>query len=168
MGFNITQIINKFVPTKRVDDDLRENPYGTKQGQEVVSIAENFWVRMAREGRPLSGSTNTTAVPNNSTFIGASLNADVDCIIYPRFVSVSCTVDAELIIQFNPNVPHAFSHYLYRGFAKAGTPVLLKLDGEIQIASNLGGGIKFGATNTGTTSGILIGNIFGYEVNMNV
>ncbi|PEJ48208.1 hypothetical protein CN692_24180 [Bacillus sp. AFS002410] len=166
MGFNITQIINKFVPTKRVDDDLRENPLGTKVGQEVVSVSETFWARMAREGRQPKGVfANNVTLPNTGAFTSIAFNPTVDCAFYPKHLSVSSNVDAELIIQLNTNIPQVVAMYPIRVFVKAGTPIIIECDGEMVIDSN--GTIVVGAINNGASAGVLYGAIFGYEVNIN-
>lgn len=144
----------------------RENPLGTTVGQDVFSVSETFWARIAREGRQPKGAyTNNTALPNTGAFTSIAINPSVDCAFYPKYVSVSATVDAELIIQLNTNIPQVASMYPVRVFAKAGTPVKIECDGDMVIDSN--GTIAVGAINTGASAGTLIGTIFGYEVNIN-
>jgi hypothetical protein len=159
------------VPVYKKLTDLEnqaENPFGTKTGHGVVSISETFWARIARLGRPAGGSLDNKAIPNNSALVTSSYTASVDTIFYPKVVSVSCNVDAELTIQYVPLLPHWQSFYLVRCFAKAGTPVVLNFDGGEMVLGSLGGSLSFGALNSGAAAGVLYGSVFGYEVSANV
>lgn len=149
-----------------IGSDTQENPFGTKEGQSVVSVAESFWARIAREGKPVSTQTIALALPNDSTYKSTSLSASVDTLLYPKFIAVSSNVDAELIIQLNTGIPQLNSKYLYRGYHKAGTPVLLICDGEF-VSAYSAGSIAIGGINTGAGAGIIYGSIFGYEVSIN-
>lgn len=142
------------------------NPFGTKHGQDNVSVVESFWARLAREGRPKGQAISNTTLPNNSTFVSTSLTPSVDCILYPRYINVSATVDCELDIQINTNIPQLGTFYAFRGFIKAGTPIQITTDGDVQIMP--GGTVVIGAVNSGAAAGAVYGSIFGYEVNLNV
>lgn len=121
-----------------VDNSLRENPYSTSIGQEVVSIQENFWVRLAREGKKkdatLSGFALTTST--DTAFEWKSiLEPDAGVIYFPRVISVSCTVDAELAIKLHPNTFDE-TEVVYNAYVKAYTPFNMYFDGEISIFSH--------------------------------
>ncbi|MED3912671.1 hypothetical protein P4597_26650 [Peribacillus simplex] len=161
----ITEIINKYLRIKTIDSDLRENILGTDHGQEIVSVSETFWARLAREGRAKSITNNSKVLPIGSVFTSETLNPSPDCLFYPKFASVTATVDAELMIQIASGIPQMQSMYTFRGFVKAGNPVYLTFDGDTVISSI--GTMSFAGINSGSVEGKLIGTIYGYEVNIN-
>jgi hypothetical protein len=57
------------------------------------------------------------------------------------------------------------SYYVFRGYAKAGTPIILPFDGDIFIPP--AGSINIGGINSGATAGRYWANIHGYEVTYN-
>ncbi|MBT2603725.1 hypothetical protein J7E55_11930 [Bacillus sp. ISL-53] len=147
-------------------ENLHENPNGTKEGQLPMSVSETFWSRIAREGRPKTVTSNNKVLPVGTGLVGETVNPSPDCIFYPKFASVSCNIDAELVIQIVSGIPQVQSMYVFRGFVKAGTPVTLTFDGDSFISSI--GTMLFGAINPGSTEGKITGTIYGYEVNVNV
>ncbi|MEE3950769.1 hypothetical protein [Peribacillus frigoritolerans] len=146
-------------------ENLHENPHGTKQGQLPMSVMETFWARIAREGRAKSVTSNSKVLPIGSVYTGETLNPSPDCLFYPKFASVTSTVDAELMIQIASGIPQMQSMYPFRGFVKAGNPVYLTFDGDTVISSI--GTMSFAGINAGSVEGRLIGTIYGYEVNFN-
>lgn len=140
MGFNISQIINKFLPTRPHSSsaDGWENPYQTSAGQVVTSVQESWHVRLARHGG------------NNSS------NA----------VKVACTQGvANTILNVRPStgrlayVTHAIvsadgAGVAYIGglakYIPAGGSFEIKLDGAMLIDYEWT--LKFKADNAGTTA----------------
>lgn len=147
MGFNVSQIINKFVPTKRVDDDLRENPFNTEYGQEIVSIQENFWARLNREGRPRPYILRGTDITINTDFYPLTVLSPYDCILYPSKVVASANVDGEIIVQVQTGLQDVGNIY-YNAFVKAGTPFVLDFKGDVFLIE--GGSIKIGINSANT------------------
>lgn len=146
-------------------ENLHENPFGTKEGQLPISTVETFWARIAREGRMKAITNNKKAFPTGGSLVAESINPSPDCIFYPKFASVTATVDAELMIQIVSGIPQLPTMYAFRGFVKAGTPILLTFDGDTCISSL--GVINIAGINNGAAAGELIGTIYGYEVNVN-
>ncbi|YCI79331.1 hypothetical protein M1D47_12570 [Bacillus sp. R1-10] len=147
-------------------ENLHENPHGTKQGQLPMSVAETFWSRIAREGKLKSVTNNNKVLLVGAGLVGETVNPSPDCLFFPKFASVSCNIDAELMIQITTGIPQQQSMYIFRGFVKAGTPVQVSFDGDSVISSI--GTMLFGAINPGSTEGKITGTIYGYEVNTNV
>lgn len=143
-------------------ESRRENPLNTAFGQDAVSVAETFWGRTSREGKIKSTGALKYALPNTSAYSYYTFNATVDTMFYPKVVSISADVDAELIIQYNSNLPQVVSMYVFRGFVKAGTPVIITFDGDLYI--NPSATLNVGAINSGASAGNYYGSIYGIEV----
>lgn len=147
-----------------------ENPYNTKVGQQVVSVSENFWTRLSREGRFRGFQTEgTVSIANNNSFaVSSVLSPSLGCILYPSTVSVSADVDAELVIVVNTNVKdgdyNSTNKIYHVAWCKAGTPFTVKFDGDIFCLE--GGGVNVQARTTIGT-GKLYGSINGVEVAVN-
>lgn len=168
MGFSLVDIISKFVPTKRVDDDLRENPFNTAVGQEVTSVEENYWARKLRYGKtafklqdafslPASGSLGTvmTYVPRvNKIFIPDVLtfSADVDVIFKVNYVPYA---------NYDPFDTSYAAEYLMNLYIPAKTPFVYNFTGGLEIGS--GGSLTIQATPQ-ASSGKAYSVIHGIEV----
>lgn len=126
---------------KLVDiEEHLENPFFTKEGQLVVSESENFWQRALRYGRSAYGcsfGSNLTANITNNTY---SYSVDSGCVFIPDVISASADVDSVIYIGYTPmdnydpyNTTQA-NEYIFTGFVKAGTPVVIELNGSVQLA----------------------------------
>ena len=149
------------------DSDLRENPFQTKIGQEVVSVQESFESRLWREGRPLnafSGDVNAASGVMTST---SQVRCSPGCVFYPLSVKVSCNVDAMLYIVYGTNMADVgpnLNGVMYEvAFCKAGTPLEVKLNGDVKIYE--GGTVSVAAVPTAV--GKLYGSVRGIEVTTN-
>lgn len=68
MGFNVSQIINKILPTKEQGAIGWENPLGTPQGQIQIGNSEGLLQYYARKGLLKDKANQEVTVPSNSTF----------------------------------------------------------------------------------------------------
>ncbi|MFY0760186.1 hypothetical protein AB1K32_15050 [Metabacillus dongyingensis] len=162
MGFNITQIINKHLPTKRVDDDLRENPYNTVTGQEVVSTSENFWARLGREGRFRGSTVQGTSVTANTLSFKAVVKPSLGHRLYPKRAIVSSDVDAILYIRVLTGIKRA-DEMTTVCFCKAGNPYIVDFDGDVYLEEDG----EFAIAMFATTDGKVYGATNGVEVAIN-
>lgn len=165
MGLNLSQIINKFVPIKRTDDDLRENPFQTPFGQEIVSLKESFEARLWREGRPIQASTQGTTLPGTNTNTnGVAINPSPGCELYPLYACISLDVDGMVHILYNTkytDIGMNLDGNMYESvYVKAGTPVMRRLSGEIKITE----GGSFAIQASAATAGKIYGAVYGIEV----
>lgn len=172
MGFNISQIINKFVPTKRIDDDLRENPFQTPFGQEIISVEENFWSRLNRLGRPQSSFVNGQSYGVVTASGAGSIEASPGCVLYPKSIIFSADQDCLLTIQVGTklalnNVNKAATTtdgtQWIPVWIKAGTPFIKEFDGDLVLYEQ--GSIACQITTTVTTKAYSY--IYGVEVATN-
>ena len=146
-----------------------ENPFSTREGQLVVSTSENFWARLNRLGRPRSNTANGQAVSAKAGVLTqtAAITTSIGCVLYPTICSVSCTVDAILVIQA-PNAGLQDGNIMYAAYtyAKAGTPIAVRFDGEGYCKENTG--ISIGAIPlTDNSGGKIYGSCNGIEMEMN-
>lgn len=163
---------------KNVNVNNLENPFGTYEGQQVVSTSENFWARLNRLGRTRSitkqattfaaGSYGTYTVQYN---IVGSANGDripaLGHVFYPQAITVSTTVDAEVWISvYQPSSDNTARFIEQGGFVKANTPFTWYPDGSVYLVSGDGSGfdgsiiIRVGGPNTG----LYRANVSGVEI----
>lgn len=88
-----TDDLQIFIDDGRAFSDLMENPFGTKHGQIVTSEKENFWNRLAREGRFASYGSNSDVIANTITICTAMGVLDKGVILYPKMISFGSTVN---------------------------------------------------------------------------
>jgi hypothetical protein len=156
----------KIQDVKLMDSNIQENPFSTKEGQNIVSISETFWARAIREGRWKNSYSSGGTAPAGSLAFPTYVTPSKGCIFYPKTVTLSADVDAMLAVRIDTGIPYTSGsgnssgqllHYI---FAKAGTPVILTFDGEIWANEN--GKIDIGCT--AVTAGKFYGGIHGVEV----
>jgi hypothetical protein len=155
----------KVQDVKLTDNIFRENPYGTKYGQEIVSVQESFEARLWKEGRPSTSWGNAIAVTAGTQSTVTSMDASPACELYPIRICLSANVDCEFQIQYvSKMVDIGNSGTLYEVFfLKAGTPVVIKLSGETKVPEY--GTVKVVAKPV--TTGIAYASIYGIEVTSN-
>lgn len=154
--------------------NLRENPFSTKHGQEVVSINESFWARMARKGKIVTTGTNfkfaLTDISGTPQIVGPSLTVEPGFVLYPKFVTMSADIDCTMIIRITSGqtptgiAPEMPLYYISK-FLKAGTPFDMYFDGDIACDDtnvNPGAGVYIGYATTVT--GNMYYSMLGYEV----
>ncbi|MEH7116063.1 hypothetical protein V7128_01390 [Neobacillus vireti] len=170
MGVNISQIINKFLPTKRVDDDLRENPFNTAVGQEVVSEEENFWSRKLRYGRTAYKMWNGVTLGNAGVITASSaFYPKVNKIFIPRLFTFSATVDVTLRFMYLPyknfdTYDTSSVEYLFSFNLPANQPFKHEFNGELEIQGDGAGYIAIQMTPVSTAGGKAEFSIWGIEV----
>lgn len=145
-------------------ENQRENPSQNAIGQDVVSIGEDFYTRLWREGRPVNQYTQGSALTANTlTNGGSSLAASPGCILYPTVISVCTDVDAMVMIRYTAKVLQAGvssdGKLFDIGYVKAGTPFIIYPKGMVILE---GGDITILAKSA--TAGNLYGSIQGLEV----
>jgi hypothetical protein len=152
-------------------ENQKENPFGTAQGQDVVSVSESFWSRLFREGRERSNAyiaTTMSTVDGTGYNYGPSITTSLGCYFYPRFVSVSASVDAELTIVVSTGISLGdvsnSGNVTYVAWCKAGQPFNITFDGDIRCNELSTVSIK---ARTTTAGGKLYGTIYGVEVPWN-
>lgn len=167
MGFNISQIVNKFIPTKRIDDDLRENPFNTEYGQEIVSIQENFWARLYREGMPKLNTVSGVTVTNASSAYAyyGTITPSLGRVLYPKQACITCNEDAELTIKVDTGIKDVLPVHVALGWVKAGTPLQTMLDGELFCLEN---GMFTIGIKTASPTAKVYGCVYGIEVTKRV
>ena len=165
------------VPFNRnVNVNNLENPFGTYEGQQVVSERENFWARLGRLGRIRSifrqstsfaaGSYGTYTVQFNTQGTGQKIPA-LGHVFYPQCITVSTTVDAEVWIDYYlPTVDNQTTYVSQSSFVKANTPFQWYPDGSIYISSGDGSGYDGGIVIRigGPTAGNYKFTITGVEI----
>jgi hypothetical protein len=174
------------VPYNRnVNVNNLENPFGTYEGQQVVSTSENFWARLARLGRHKVIYNNALSFSAGSYgTIGTSVRvrpASTGHIFYPQLISVSATVDTQIWIQmyapdYATSIATNLGNMAQIALVKANTPFQWYPDGTVyQVAgdNNAGlGGTSFqdGSIQIavgGPTAGTLVYSISGIEIARN-
>lgn len=155
---------------KLVDiDDHVENPFSSKHGQLPISTVESFWARLARHGRPWGGYTAGSAV-SNTLQDKLVIPPTSGNIAYLSTAMLSCTVDAFFYISVRPNfggnISDTSGFQSHCIFAKAGTPIVVKFDGEVFVSDS--GDIKISCQTTNASeTGKLYGSLNGIEVAIN-
>jgi hypothetical protein len=146
-------------------ENQRENPFHTKHGQDVVSISENFWARISREGRWRSYSVDKVAFATTTSWLwNWATQAEPDSRWYPKTAILSADVDCQLGIKVLTGTSKN-NAIILSAFVKAGTPLVIPFDGELWADDNNIGqsGIYFGVNNA-TTGGNLYASVQGIEV----
>lgn len=139
---------------------IQENPFGTAEGQGVISISESFWARLFREGRPRNAQALGVNISTlNSYVYQTQLTPSKGVILYPKRAIISFSVDAELVVQVTTGIADADIHY-YLAFVKAGTPLQVEFDGDIWCNEN--GNVKLGVRTSG--AGTFYASVYGVEV----
>lgn len=166
MAFSISHIVNKILNINAADSDLRENPFFTAEGQEIVSVSENFWARKLRHGRTAFKVWDTTPITANQ-FTNYTYNPSVDKIFIPDVMTFACDQDCSIRVGYIPIEkydlfnPGYANEFIAVSFLKAGTPFVLKFDGNLEI-HNPGGLIQFQVKSL--TGGTVYACIHGIEV----
>jgi hypothetical protein len=165
MGFILSQVVNKFVPIKRTDDDLRENPFQTATGQEIVSVQESFLARLFREGRPRNVIVQGASASANVTTLPAYITPSPGCEFYPLYLCVSSNADCQLMVRYDTQIADAGSSGIFYdvAFFKAGTPLIRQYNGEIKVFEN--GQVSIGVLSSMDCK--VYGSIYGIEVTTN-
>lgn len=172
MGFNITQIINKFVPVKSVDSDLRENPFNTLHGQEIVSVQENFWARLNREGHARNAILTDFQPTADNTFRYSTLyTPSIGAILYPSVITLSADIDCDLAIKITTGVNDIAGvsggqDFYFMVHKKAREEWKMDFKGDLQVFADNGGKISVGGRLG--SAGKLHASFLGVEVMPNV
>lgn len=151
------------------DSDLRENPYGTKIGQEVVSLEESFWARKQRYGRNAFKTWDDEALAAGA-FTQKQLDVKLGTVFIPRVATFTSDVDCmfRIIYKIMSNQDTyqtgLSSEYLVNVYLKAYTPFVYKFDGELQL-EHYGGFVGF--QSKPSVAGKFWGCISGIEVAKN-
>lgn len=146
---------------------IKENPQNNKFGQTDVAVVENFWSHAIRYGRTatklVDGSTITQNVISSS-----ALTATAGTVFYPKNITASADIDCVIYISY---LPHRYydtfdtnfgDEYIACAFCKAGTPLVVNLDGNVKVA-HPGGNVSIKYYST-TASGKAYACIQGVEV----
>lgn len=154
------------INTNQNNSDLKENPFGTKHGQEVVSVEENYLARKLRYGRTAYKLYDGTAISTGSIQSIPFTPTDPGKIFIPTLITYTSDVDTILRIAYIPNQyyePYGVSglEYLAIVYLKAFTPYNLQLNGELEIHYN--GNITYQITAV-SASGHIYSCIHGIEV----
>ena len=144
--------------------DAKENPFNTTTGQEIVSIGENFWARLAREGRfRAKDYQNISMTQGVLLFVQPQFKPNKGCVLYP--VDIVLTSEADTLFIFAVNTGVADADLIYRiAYVKAFTAFEWKFDGSVFIKE--GGFLEIRAL-CNTTGGKLWGSVYGIEVTEN-
>ena len=84
---DLAELLNRF-----------ENPFNTAEGQLITSESENFWARLAREGRPRNAIKQGTSITIGTFLSTVLIKPSLGCRFFPQKITVSATVDAKLYI----------------------------------------------------------------------
>jgi hypothetical protein len=107
MGFSISQIINKFIPTKQIGSDIPdgwENPFGTGNGQFAFTEAETYEARMARRYKVKNQALNNVALTQGSSTQIIALTCRQGYVTIPLMISLGMS-DAGYISFAFQNMP---------------------------------------------------------------
>jgi hypothetical protein len=152
-----------------------ENPFGTAEGQNIVSISETFWHRMAREGHWVTNMVEARAVTNAGGYNwGGGHYPAIGKVLYPKTIISSCdvaaihyfrvTVGNEGGLSSGVAVPTNGILY-FCALSAAGIPVTFDFDGEVYCKG--AGLIEFGCKPL-TGSGVQYVSFHCLEVSENV
>lgn len=153
----------------------RENPFSTPIGQDVVSISETFWHRLAREGKFRSNHWDKVAFGATTSWLWSwNVSAEAGFKYYPKLIILSADVDCQLGIQVKTGLEttagtNADSIPTFTAFVKAGTPLIVPFDGDL-YAFDTTSSSSYPAVNIGvnnTAAGNLYATIHGIEVAYN-
>lgn len=156
-------------------ENQRENPFNTAEGQEIVSISENFWSRLARQGRFRGNMWDAQSIAVTSSWnwnAAWAHGAEPGYRMFLKRVVMSADVDCQLGfkiwegVQGTTNTYHQMSAYV-----KAGTPWVVEFDGEYVVESVIppgqtAPGIYFGVNKVGVAGNVYI-SVVGVEVAAN-
>jgi hypothetical protein len=149
MGFNISQIINKLIPTKPHSEaaDGWENPFGTGAGQLVVSSQENWKTRLSRLGATrtyYSGMTTATTAGVKVGQLACRPPKGTQCFVTHASISANGSGLAEIIFSIGSDV------FAYRKYITSGNSFDVNLDGVFMLHSGSDLNLNFTPDNANT------------------
>jgi len=123
------------MPSRNVNVNNRENPFGTLEGQEIVSTSETFWARLGRLGTPAFKYGSIAFTTSTSTIAFAGNWFKDDHVLYLQHALISADADVIIGVAMYPagsgsNYQGSGTGYQYQCFLKAGTPLLIPFDGS--------------------------------------
>lgn len=77
----------------------QENPFHTSEGLTVVSEAENFWVRLSREGTQVTGYKEVTAT--NTLTIESFMSPGASRRFYPKRLILTAMKDTKVLVGWS-------------------------------------------------------------------
>lgn len=141
-----------------------ENPSFTSEGQLVVAQSENFWSRLAKEGRwRCDASINETPFSANALkFVQNTFKPSLGCVLYPKRIDFSVTQDALFYLYVYTGFSDADDAQYY-GYIKAYTPFIAEFDGDVCMQE--GGSVELRILSTSAGKICMTSN--GIEVSKN-
>ena len=163
------------VPFNRnVNVNNLENPFGTYEGQQVVSTSENFWARCRRLGTLKSDFSSTDEAYTANTlytkyFYSLVPSAGFEMVIHSA--TISTTTDATVTIYAIPGMSSNFTNPTHKAYVKAYTPFTIYFDGALVLqnhnvnstGSTTGQG-RLAMTVLAATGGTMLGSAIGFEM----
>lgn len=156
MGFNITQIINKDLAVK----PMQENPFGTAHGQSAVSVAESFWSRLSREGIMVAGYKQDHAITDTITSSSEVLKVGIGRRLYVSRLIFSSNVDARGVVKVDymkyykqeaAGATTLSETFWMPFYVRAMGTVELKFDGDFWIEEGMSLTVRGQTLSTGAT-----------------
>ena len=147
MGFNLSEIINKFLPIRPHSSsaDGWENPQGTGAGQIVTSQQDNWQARKARLGATKMAYANAVNIPTaGTTALALSVKPKAGNVAFITHIIISADGAGTAYVG---NTIGNDLYYATRRLFSAGS-FDLKLDGAIMVRDELK--INFNADTAGT------------------
>lgn len=138
----------------------KENPFNTQYGQDVVSVSESYWARMAREGRWRRSHVLQLSASTGSLQRYGVLIPSIGTRLFPKSAIISCDKDAILQIRINTGVVDGEMIY-HMASVKANMPLQVDFEGEIFLLSS--GEISLNVQPL-NEAGNVTGSIVGIEV----
>lgn len=137
MSLVLSQIVNDHIKVKISN---KENPFNTSIGQEVVSVQEGFWARLAREGTLVN--KNITIADTGTIMKHADiLTPQAGTAVYPKCIHITCSQDSEIEVSITTGFQSS-PEVSMSAFVKSGTPLILNFEGEVLLRENADMGIN--------------------------
>ncbi|MFS0864132.1 hypothetical protein [Fredinandcohnia sp. 179-A 10B2 NHS] len=155
-------------------ENQQGNPYNTAEGQQTVSIAEPFWVRMSREGIMAFMYTMGETINNTYVTRDKRLTASKGRRLYLARISFSTTVAARVTIQVR-NINYARQEtplntmptsYFDSFYVKPYENVERVYNGELWLEEGMSLDFKYQSLVT-DESGLIDVSAMGWEVVVN-
>lgn len=148
------------------DSAILENPFGTANGQMVVSNSENFWARLRREGKMIKAYTTGISLTGTGAMQSVSSYALVPSanhVLYVSKIICGSDVDTQFVLNMVSGVQDAGNHF-FNFLVKAGESKEISFDGDIELIQSGSGHIDINSIAANTVAYNAMFTLYGYEV----
>lgn len=155
MGFNLVDIISKFVPIRPHSSsaDGWEDPFGSGKGQIVVSEKEAMKKRMARQGQVKSGYASKVALTAGTPIGVLGLAPQDGFVAIPLKLSVSVSAPALVYLQWdqrqNQSTENGIAHNIFTCYLPNAGNWTVDFNGEVLLGNGTNASLNATADSAG-------------------